>query len=264
MYCRFCGKEVGENDLFCSSCGRPIKEEQRKESEEIRENTSSMSSRSYTSNLSSPTEKKPNLWKLMAAVLGGICVLLIVVLVVFMGDGSSSQFGDDLQEDGQYTAGQPDWEEEPDQGEPDQAEESDDVSEASRIITDYYSLTVPSSWEGKYAYEIYQPEEEWSEAYYLDVYHKESEQENYGGSLFGISLLYDGDSSYLDYPAYEVLGRLQIKEASIFEVVVTYPTDVQFTDETEAGYRELREDVEEVLASFEADSKYTFTPADGT
>jgi len=268
MYCRFCGKEVKEEDLFCSSCGRPLKEEQQK--------GKTMSSQPSFSNLSSPAGKKTqrNSWKMLAAGLGGICVLLVILLVFYMGKSSSSdpqqktaalseagQSKDDTQENGQDTAVQADQTNQADQT--DQTERQDTAGKVSQIITDYYSLTVPSSWEGKYAYKVYPPEEEWSEAYYLDVYHKESEQQNYGGSLFGISLFYDGDSSYLSYPDYEVLGRLQIKQASIFDVVVTYPTDVQFTDETEPEYTELRKDVENVLKSFEADSKYSFTPADG-
>lgn len=43
-----------------------------------------------------------------------------------------------------------------------------------------------------------------------------------------------------------------------YTVLVEYPTDVQFTEETSDVYHELSKDTDEILQSFQAKEGYTF------
>lgn len=113
------------------------------------------------------------------------------------------------------------------------------------IDTDYFTLTVPESWRGLFEYEIY-PDSE-SYAYTVNLYETNSHQEMMGGFLFGISLYEeDEDISYL--PSYETIGLLEAK-GQTYQVIVEYPTDVQFSDDTAANYRKLSKDMDDVIAS---------------
>ena len=78
-----------------------------------------------------------------------------------------------------------------------------------------------------------------------------------GGFLFGISLYEeDEDISYL--PSYETIGLLEAK-GQTYQVIVEYPTDVQFSDDTAENYQKLSKDMDDVIASLEVKEGYTLS-----
>lgn len=115
---------------------------------------------------------------------------------------------------------------------------SDDNKQGNVIKTDYYSIKIPELWK-YYGYEIMNNT--------LSVHESYSYDEIQGGHLFSISLFPESeDFSYL--PAYDILGTLNTPEG-LFNVVVIYPTDVQFTDDTARLYMSMANDVDSVIDS---------------
>ena len=93
--------------------------------------------------------------------------------------------------------------------------------------------------------------------YSVVFYEKESHKEIEGGFVFGISL-YEEGVDYTFLPSYEELGILKTDNQT-FNVLVEYPTDVQFTEDTSDHYHALTEDTEEVINSIQAKEGCTFT-----
>ena len=116
------------------------------------------------------------------------------------------------------------------------------------INTEYFTVEVPKKWKGAYAYEVY-PDSE-SYAYTINFYEIESRQEMDGGFLFGISL-YDEDEDISYLPSYEEIGMLKVEEQT-YQVIVEYPTDVQFSDDTAKSYNQLCQDVDNIIQSIKA------------
>lgn len=137
-----------------------------------------------------------------------------------------------------------------------QKDDTTETQEKNIIInTDYFTLTVPESWRGLFEYEVY-PDSE-SYAYTVNLYEIDSHQEMMGGFLFGISLYEeDEDISYL--PSYETIGLLEAK-GQTYQVIVEYPTDVQFSDDTAENYQKLSKDMDDVIASLEVKEGYTLS-----
>ncbi len=115
--------------------------------------------------------------------------------------------------------------------------------------TQYYTLTIPASWEGRYEYEKYDNT--------LTFYERESYQYGYGGRLFSVSV--EMDDSFRQGPDYSELGAIiedwEVSPPFVGYAVVTYPTDVQFSQDTEEAYHSMSEEIETILSSF--------TPAEG-
>ena len=125
------------------------------------------------------------------------------------------------------------------------------------VDTKYYTVMVPEDWKDLYEWMMYSAT---NNQYTLGFYEKESHAEIEGGFLFGISLyLDDEDYSYL--PSYDILGTLKVENQS-FTVIVEYPTDVQFTEDTANAYHQLSDDIDKVLKSFQAKNGCTFEKND--
>ena len=132
---------------------------------------------------------------------------------------------------------------------------TDEEKKGIYIDTNYFTVTLPDDWEGLYDYEIISGEMD--NEYSVVFYEKESHKEIEGGFVFGISLYEEGvDYTYL--PSYEELGILKTDNQT-FNVLVEYPTDVQFTEDTSDHYHALTEDTEEVINSIQAKEGCTFT-----
>ena len=118
-------------------------------------------------------------------------------------------------------------------------EEVEDVC----IETEYYSITIPKSWEDDCFYEIVKGE---GYGYALHFNEKTSYDEIGGGWLFSIELFTEfEDYTYL--PSYDILGSLEVYRIGSYNIVVIYPTDVQFTETTMEKYEELERAVPDVL-----------------
>lgn len=126
------------------------------------------------------------------------------------------------------------------------------------ITTDYYSLSVPASWQGKYTYKVTNINE--NDSYGLSVCHKDSYGVGYGGKLFTISLysVEDGQGKELIEVApipIDYLGVLKVPGVGDFDVIVMFPSDAQFNESTMDGYNELYNSSESVYK--------TLTPLNG-
>ena len=126
------------------------------------------------------------------------------------------------------------------------------------IDTEYYTLSVPSSWNDDCFFEVADGE---SYNYTLSFYDKASHIAINGGWLFSINLLTEFED-YSYYSDYDVLGSLEVYRIGSYNIVVTYPTDVQFSEETSDLYNEMRKDIPDILKTiaFKAECSYSEDP----
>lgn len=126
------------------------------------------------------------------------------------------------------------------------------------IDTDYYVISVPAGWAETGEWEIIPGD---PCGYSLCFYEKQSFHEIEGGFLFSIGLLPD-DVDYTYYPDYDIRGSVEIDPADRFNVVVTYPTDVQFTQETAEQYCRMADEIDAILNTivWNADVVFSATP----
>lgn len=134
----------------------------------------------------------------------------------------------------------------PQEGQPSTATASDTVFE-----TDYYTLTIPASWDGKYTYE--------QDGSNLTFYELESYNNGWGGKLFGISLR--EDEEFFDFPGYYSMGALVelndgLAPGFLYYVVISTPTDVQFSDDAAETYTEMNNSIDSILASISVKGGY--------
>lgn len=86
------------------------------------------------------------------------------------------------------------------------------------------SFTVPAEWEGVCEIEALDSG--------IAFYHTPSKEILDGGWLFSIAL--EAEEDYRDYPSYQVYSRAV---GGGKDLIILYPTDVQFPEETAAGYQ---------------------------
>lgn len=123
------------------------------------------------------------------------------------------------------------------------------------IDTEYYTLTIPSNWKDKFCYEIIEKE---NYNYTLSLYHKESKEDNFGGHLFSIHLLTEFEE-YRNYPSYDILGSLEVYRIGSYNVVVTYPTDVQHSDSAIKEYQDMENDIKKILSTISYKTECSFS-----
>lgn len=123
------------------------------------------------------------------------------------------------------------------------------------IDTEYYTISVPYSWSDDCFYEIADGE---NYNYTLSFYDEASHEAINGGWLFTIDLLTEF-KDYSHYPDYEVLGSLEVYRIGSYNIVVTYPTDVQFSEDTARKYSELSEKIPTILDSISFKGECTFS-----
>ena len=125
--------------------------------------------------------------------------------------------------------------------------QKEDEPEFEIVDTKYYTVKIPESWAQNCVYEIREGE---MENYTLSFYEKVSHEGEEGGHIFTIGLYPEGED-YTYYPSYEELGSLDVSGTGGFNIVITYPTDVQFSPEQGGLYTQLEKDVPEILESME-------------
>ncbi len=125
---------------------------------------------------------------------------------------------------------------------------------ADTLKTDFYSLQIPKTWDGKVVYKTVNGQ---YNDYSLQFYHKASQAAGMEGFLFSIEMYMDGDD-YTYEPSYEEIGRLIYKPAEPYDIVVLYPTDVQYPDSAAKEYQTFRKQIPDVIASFQVNSMYGF------
>ncbi|MDD6526296.1 MAG: hypothetical protein PUF31_00550 [Oscillospiraceae bacterium] len=137
-------------------------------------------------------------------------------------------------------------------------ETSQVTSNNELIDTEYYTLEIPSNWNGKYSYNIIENDHY---NYTLNFYHKQSKEDNFGGELFSIHLLTEYDE-YRYWPSYDVLGSLEVYRIGSYNIVVTYPTDAQCPDSADREYKSMTNDIQGILTtiSYKNDCTFSKTP----
>lgn len=131
------------------------------------------------------------------------------------------------------------------------------ISELGDELGGYYSLTIPASWNGKYDLECSEmPVYGYSAAFYESVDHGSIN----GGFLFSIELYID-ETDYTKYiPEYDVLGSVSVYRIGSYNVIVRYPSDVQFDESRREEYTQMADDVPAILQSIVFNSECEFSP----
>lgn len=147
-------------------------------------------------------------------------------------------------------------------------EEPEETSDAVAVTADQsltvdtscFSIRIPQEWRGKFVYEVTENE---NQGYYLGLYEKSSHEGMYGaGWLCSIALIATSEN-YMDFPSYDVLGSLKADNGEIYNVVVLYPTDVQFMEDSAEIYCDMMNQMDQVLETIEYKDACEFseTPA---
>lgn len=135
-----------------------------------------------------------------------------------------------------------------------------DKNEGIYAETRYYTLTLPSKWKDLYDLEVTSVQSHPKDLYTLCLYEKENHKEIDAGFLFSVELYRENeDYSYL--PSYKDLGNLTVND-KVYHVIVTYPTDVQCTEDTYDLYHQLSNDIDKIIPTFQAKDGYIFEEND--
>lgn len=102
----------------------------------------------------------------------------------------------------------------------------------------YFNITLPANWKDKYIMKEYEDEY----GYSMEFCEKTSNDIGYVGWLFSIEI-WEGE---IQQPNYEEIGKINIDEEE-YPMIIAYPTDVQFTEETSEAYNELGKDIETII-----------------
>ena len=116
---------------------------------------------------------------------------------------------------------------------------------AYEIYTKYYKVPIPQEWADSCAYDIFEMDNGLD---ILSLYEVTAYDEFGGGKLCSIQLMPTNDETYKDFPDYEFLGVLNTPEGN-FNLILLYPTDVQFTEETMDAYNEMAQKLPDVLCT---------------
>lgn len=111
------------------------------------------------------------------------------------------------------------------------------------IDTKYYTLAIPQKWADSCAYEIFETDNGLD---VLSLYEATAFEEFGGGKLCSIQLMPTGDDTYKEFPNYEWIGELDTPDGR-FNMIVLFPSDVQFTQDTMQVYNEMFDQLHDVL-----------------
>lgn len=131
-----------------------------------------------------------------------------------------------------------------------------EYTSASGVISDaHFSVEIPSSWDGKYSIRgTAHPDKD---GYYVSFLSANDDKKGFGGMLFEVAIL-PASEEYSYLPSYEELGGLTINDKGNYNVVVIYPTDVQFDQNNHNNYISMNEDSSKVIASIQFNSNCTY------
>ncbi|MBQ7883584.1 MAG: hypothetical protein IJ320_04420 [Phascolarctobacterium sp.] len=139
-----------------------------------------------------------------------------------------------------------------------QKDNSKSVAECNIILsTKFYDIKIPDSWKTDCIYEIV---EDKNSSYTLTCYEKNSRKKFNGGELFSIKTLpVSEDYSY--FPEFDFLGSFKVNGIGEFNMLVLYPSDVQFNKETVYKYNEMKEYIPAIVKTISFKDGCLFTKA---
>ena len=121
-----------------------------------------------------------------------------------------------------------------------------EASEQGITVDGYcYTVTLPAEWQGRYTREDITDGGSRYEAFY-----QSASMSAEGGHLFSIALMPETED-YTVFPSYDWLGVLKTPDGE-FNMIVIYPTDVQFSEDTAAEYGEMADDIDQIIKTVKA------------
>lgn len=115
----------------------------------------------------------------------------------------------------------------------------------------YFAITLPEKFEGVYEADVKKDR--------IAIYHKASKKAGFGGFVFGVKV-YKKPSDHAVLPGSKKIGELTDKKGVIYDVVLKYPTDVQYdytkSPEAPKSFKELYDFGEVVNIEGVKGSKY--------
>ncbi|MBQ9245083.1 hypothetical protein IJ182_02315 [bacterium] len=96
---------------------------------------------------------------------------------------------------------------------------NDDLTKDTTVKSKLFSITLPEELKGFYDVE--------TEKDKISVYHKDSKAKGFGGFAFGIKA-YRNPADHAVLPGSKKLGELTDKKGNLYDIVLKYPTDVQY------------------------------------
>ena len=94
-----------------------------------------------------------------------------------------------------------------------------DLQKSTTVKNKMFTFTLPEELKGVYKAEIKKDK--------ISIYHKKSQKAGFGGFAFGIKA-YKNPADHAVMPGSKKLGELTDKKGNLYDIVVKYPTDVQY------------------------------------
>ena len=116
-----------------------------------------------------------------------------------------------------------------------------------------FSVHLPQAWSDAVTYEMH----EMDTTYGISFYETKSMKAGAGGLLFTLTS-FPEDTDYSFYPSYELVGTLSSEDGLTENIVASYPSDVQFSDDAYASYNALYEQIPDILAGITAKEGLNF------
>ncbi|MBR2527456.1 MAG: leucine-rich repeat domain-containing protein [Blautia sp.] len=138
----------------------------------------------------------------------------------------------------------------------DAGEEPDSFYADVKIVTPYYSMTIPEKWLGSYTIETLST----VTGMWLKLFYK-AELGDYSGHLFSICLTDKDD--YQVIADHRLLGDLTDPAGNVYHMVAVFPTDVQYSKEDHDSYMALSGEADAVLDTIEAAEGCSIRRTDG-
>ena len=163
------------------------------------------------------------------------CCIFLLIILMFAGCGNSNKTNESTSETTTNV--------------------TTEKVEISILDTEYYTLKIPNSWNDKYFCETIDGE---MYSYSLYFYEKTSREDTGGGLLFSINLM-TVYQDYTTYPNYDFLGSLDVYRIGCYNLIVMYPTDMQYDENTAEEYIKLSKDIPDIVQSISFKNDCTFS-----
>lgn len=128
------------------------------------------------------------------------------------------------------------------------------------ITTPWFTLRLPDSWQD---IALVKQSENIDENILMTLrFCEKTSEPTSGGHVFSLRVLKEGaDYTYL--PQYRFLGMLTDDQGVSYQLIVVYPSDVQFEPEAVEIYTQMSREEDRILQTLTPTPGYTFSPEEG-
>lgn len=128
--------------------------------------------------------------------------------------------------------------------------ETTKAKKSQTIKTRYFTMSTPRDWDGSFSYEIKEYNDVGS--YIIYFQHDKSYEEDAGGHLFSVEVHpesegYAADLKEFSPSPFDFYGMLTVEGKGDYEVLVTYPSDVQYAKAYKSEYEGMVKSVKALL-----------------